>query len=90
MNCNYKELRHLSAEGLRSLCIKNNWYTGGNNAEYEHLLIDLADHKMSLTTADIIEIAEDIAEHSNLGGDWEIEGIAWEVARAAIVTFQKQ
>ena len=30
----YIEIRHLTAYDLRGLCIRQNWYTGGDNAEY--------------------------------------------------------
>lgn len=87
---NYKEIRRLSAMSLRALCIRQNWYTGGDNAEYEHLLYDLAAGKANLSTEDIIEIAEDIAAHSDLSDGYDIEGIAWEVNRACNVSFEKQ
>ncbi len=87
---NYKEIRTLSAYNLRELCIRQNWYTGGDNAEYEHLLYDLADNKTHLTTEDIIKIAEDSAAHSTLRDGYDIEGIAWEVNRACNVSFEKQ
>jgi hypothetical protein len=86
----YKEVRTLTATNLRALCIRQNWYTGGDNAEYEHLLFDLAANKSTLTTEDIIKIAEDIAAHSTLSDGYDIEGIAWEVNRACNVSFQKQ
>ena len=86
----YIEIRHLTAYDLRGLCIRQNWYTGGDNAEYEHLLYDLADSKPHLTTEDIIEIAEDIAAHSPLRDGYNIEGIAWEVNRICNVSFEKQ
>lgn len=86
----YIEIRHLTAYDLRGLCIRQNWYTGGDNAEYEHLLYDLADSKPHLTTEDIIEIAEDIAAHSTLRDGYDIEGIAWEVNRICNVSFEKQ
>lgn len=86
----YKEIRTLTAYSLRALCIRQNWYTRGDNAEYEHLLYDLADSKLHLTTEDIIEIAEDIAAHSNLQDGYDVAGIAWEVNRACNVSFQKQ
>ena len=86
----YIEIRHLTAYDLRGLCIRQNWYTGGDNAEYEHLLYDIADSKPHLTTEDIIEIAEDIAAHSALRDGYNIEGIAWEVNRICNVSFEKQ
>ena len=86
----YKEIRTLTAYNLRALCIRQNWYTRGDNAEYEHLLYDLADSKPNLTTQDIIEIAEDIAAHSHLQDGYDVAGIAWEVNRASNVSFQEQ
>ena len=86
----YIEIRHLTAYDLRGLCIRQNWYTGGDNAEYEHLLYDLAGGKPHLTTEDIIEIAEDIVAHSTLRDGYNIEGIAWEVNRICNVSFEKQ
>ena len=86
----YKEIRTLTAYSLRALCIRQNWYTRGDNAEYEHLLYDLADSKPNLPTQDIIEIAEDIAAHSHLQDGYDVAGIAWEVNRASNVSFQEQ
>ena len=89
----YKEIRTLSAYSLRELCIRQNWYTRGDNAEYEHLLLDLAANKDHLTTEDIIEIAEDIVAHSapkDLQECYDIGSVAWEVNRACYVSFQKQ
>lgn len=86
----YKEIRTLSASNLRALCIRKDWYTRGSNDEYEHLLLDLAERKKNLTTDDIILIAEDIAAHSNISDDYDIECIAWEVNRSCNVSFQRQ
>ena len=83
----YKEIRTLSASTLRSLCIRENWYSRGDIDEYDHLLQDLAGSKPHLATADIIEIAEDIAAHSDLKDRWIVEAIAFEVASACTVTF---
>jgi hypothetical protein len=88
----YKEIRTLTAYNLRELCIRQNWYTCGDNAEYEHLLYDLAGGKPHLTTEDIIEIAEDIAAHSapsDFRECFDIGGIAWEVNRACNVSFME-
>jgi len=78
----YIEVRTLQASDLRRLCIEKDWYTCGTNAEYEHLLIDLAQNKENLTTLDIVKIAEDIQEHSTLEEGYDIESIAFEVLRA--------
>ena len=85
----YKEARRLSSSALRALCIERGWYTRGTNDEYDHLLTDLAGGKPHLSTGDIIAIAEDIASHSRLGDGEDIPAIAFEVARACSVTFQR-
>lgn len=89
MKKQYKEIRIIRASSLRQLCIDHDWYTAGDNDEYGHLLFDLADNKENLTTADIIEIAEDIMAHSDLDADCTIESIAFEVARIACVFFEE-
>lgn len=85
----YKEIRTISAYSLRALCIRHDWYTNGDNDEYEHLLYDLAGGRPHLTTEDIIAIAVDIASHSDLRDGYDIEGIAWEVNRASNVSFRE-
>ena len=85
----YKEIRRISASALRQLCIDHDWYTAGDNEEYEHLLLDLAGHKENLSTADIIEIAADIMAHSNMSDDYSVESVAFEVARIADVFFEE-
>ena len=89
----YKEIRRINAIDLRALCISMDWYTRGDNEAYNHLLIDLAEHKENLTTADIIEIAEDIAAHSDLDDvcpeDDIIASIAYELARISTTCFRR-
>ncbi len=89
MKKQYKETRRIFACDLRQLCIEKDWYTAGDNDDYGHLLLDLAEHKGNLTTADIIEIAEDIIEHSEMDSDCTIEDVAFEVARIANVSFEE-
>ena len=85
----YKEIRKISASSLRTLCIRQDWYTAGDNDEYGHLLFNLAGDKENLSTADIIGIAADIMAHSDLDDDCTIEEIAFEVARIANVFFEE-
>ena len=85
----YKEIRKISASSLRALCVRQDWYTAGDNDEYGHLLFNLAGDKENLSTADIIEIAADIMAHSDLDDDCTIEEIAFEVARIANVFFEE-
>ena len=62
MKYGYKEVRTLHHSDLRALCIKENWYTGGTNEEYDNLF--KMTEKENITTDDIVEIATDIVEHS--------------------------
>lgn len=89
MKKQYKETRRITASSLRALCIRQNWYTDGDNDEYRHLLYDLAANKENLSTADIIEIAADIMEHSDMSPDYDIESVAFEVASIANVFFEE-
>ena len=89
MKKQYKEIRKISASALRQLCVEHDWYTAGDNDEYGHLLYDLANDKPNLSTADIIEIAADIMEHSELDEDCTIESVAFEVARIAHTFFEE-
>lgn len=86
----YKEVRTISIEELRRLCIEMGWYTLGSDISY-YAMLSAAAVKDNLTTADIIDIALDIARHSDLG-DVEPEtdilaSIAYEVARASCTQF---
>lgn len=89
MKKQYKEIRRITASRLRALCVHFDWYTAGDNDEYRHLLYDLANDKPNLSTADIMEIAADIMEHSDLDDDCTIESVAFEVARIANVFFEE-
>ncbi len=89
MKKQYKETRKITASALRQLCVEHDWYTAGDNDEYGHLLYDLAQNKENLSTADIIEIAADIMEHSDLDDDCTIESVAFEVARIALTFFEE-
>ena len=90
MQSGYQEIRRISAPRLRALCIEKNWYTRGDNDEYRHLFLDLAANKETLTTGDIIAIAEDIAAHSALDEGMTVESIALEVNKACYAYFVRQ
>lgn len=65
MKYGYREVRKLNADDLRSLCIKECWYTRGSCVEYINLLKHV-DKIEDVTTDDIVEIASDIYSHSNI------------------------
>ena len=83
----YQEIRRVSASTLRALCIEKGWYTRGSNKEYDHMILDLAAQKATLTTGDIIAIAEDIAAHSALDEGMTVESIAFEINKVCYVCF---
>lgn len=64
MKYGYREVRRLSSSDLRALCIKEDWYTGGDCEEYDNLLN--MTKKENITTDDIVEIATDIIGHSDV------------------------
>jgi len=82
-----KEIRQISSDNLRSLCIEKNWYTNGNGEEYARMF-DLADGLANVTSNDIIEIATDIKEHSVT--EYPISSICFEVARKCYSLFIEQ
>lgn len=64
MTSNYKICRKLTMCALRSLCVEKEWYTNGDNDEYSNMLN--MTKKDDITSDDIVEIAIDIIEHSDL------------------------
>ncbi len=88
MKSEYREVRRILSEDLRELCIRNNWYTRGDCKAYSHLLNELAHEKENITTDDIVEIAQDILEHSDT--DQELTSICFDVARIAVSFFEEK
>ena len=64
MKYGYKTIRKLLVDDLRELCIKKNWYTRGDTDEF-HNMLNMA-KKDDITSDDIVDIASDIIEHSNI------------------------
>jgi len=79
-----KEMRYISSMEVRNLCIKNNWYTCGDNEQYDYLLNTLCD-KENITTQDMIIIATDIKTHSET--DASIAEIATALANISTTIF---
>lgn len=89
MKMHFTETRHLEASTLRKLCILHDWYTCGDNEEYGRLfdrLRDCCGCPENLTTEKLVEIAEDIWEHSDIQ-DYTIETVLHELARACYHRF---
>ena len=79
----YTETRILYASDLRTLCIRENWYTLGDNDEYDTLMCKT--FCPNLTTDVIADIAQDIKNHSET--DTEIPEIMYAVAAISHTTF---
>lgn len=79
----YTETRTLHASDLRTLCIRENWYTLGDNDEYDTLMCKT--FCQNLTTEIIADIAQDIKDHSET--DMEIPEIMYAVASISHTTF---
>lgn len=80
----YKEVRVITWDSIRSLCIAKEWYTGGDNKAYS----ELADYVLDLeeaTTEALAAIAHDIYQHSDT--DYDVEAIMWELNRASNTQF---
>ena len=84
----YEELRRLTPDSVRTLCIRKMWYTRGDSEAYADLLNkvwEIEDSEESITADQLGEIAEDIKAHSNT--EYEVESIMWELNRAANTSF---
>ena len=79
-----REMRYLSSMEVRNLCIKHDWYTCGDNEQYDYLLNILCD-KRNITTQDMVIIATDIKTHSET--ELSIAEIATALARIATTIF---
>ncbi|MPM03139.1 hypothetical protein SDC9_49399 [bioreactor metagenome] len=65
----YHEVRKMSFDSLRGLCIRKNWFTNGTNKDYEAML-NQADDAENITTDIIVEIASQIIENSDMSKDF--------------------
>ena len=85
---------HVSAtwcwSDIRNICIRENYYTRGSNAEYNALCNYVLRHNP--TTKAIYHAAADIVDHSDLshygaGRDDLIAGVMFEITRDAVHVF---
>ena len=61
------ERQHLSAYSVRNVCCKHNFYTKGDNEQYEAMfnMVYALYPKSIITAEDLYPIAADILAHSN-------------------------
>lgn len=88
------EMKQWSSSDVWQMCIKHDFYTCGNNAEYEKMLDFVSNNSYSLKNA--YYVARDIAKHSDLttygymlnSTEPEvIEHILWAIGNEATNTF---
>ncbi len=73
-----KELRWIDLDNLRALCIKHDWFTCGDNDEYDELFQMVRKHwdrRESLTPARLLKIAQYIVKYSE-PSTYEILGLS--------------
>lgn len=58
----YREFRKIDSDMVRSMCIKESYYTRGDVDAYTHLLVDLCDFEKEITM-------DDLEEKANWGWD---------------------
>ena len=67
--------RTIWAEDLRQTCIKNKWYTRGDNQAYEKLLGMCRDPHTELTDELLTDLALDIEAHSDFDEYMEVNNL---------------
>ena len=88
MKYGYREVRRIYADDLRNLCIAKGWYTRGCTGDYEVLLYNMAEAKHNISTDDIVEIAQDIMEHSE-ETDQDFTSVCFDIAKIALTFFEE-
>lgn len=61
----YREIRRISSDSVRNLCITQSYYTRGDSDEYMNLLTKLCDDSEEIKEDGLEKIAEDILDHSD-------------------------
>lgn len=75
-------MRKWSSGDVREACIKNNFYTRGDNESYKKML-DLVD-STEPTPENLYSVAKDIKEHSE---DQSISNVMFCIEKDAVLTF---
>ena len=83
----FREEKRWSADSVRSMCIKHDRYTRGDNEAYSSMLDFVRENEP--TIENMQRVAEDIVEHSDmscygLSFDECVEGIMFDLANDAI------
>ena len=84
MKYGYREVKKISADKIRGLCIAKNWYTNGTEEEYNELL-QYGFSNMDITTDELVEMATLIKEYSDT--DCEITSVMYELNAACCYSY---
>lgn len=82
-----KEFRKISKGAIRELCIKREWFTCGDNEDYEKLM--KYGEKKNITTKDLEEMANIIIEYSDEDSldYYSVEDVMFDLACECVSTF---
>lgn len=83
----YTERRLIQCTDLRTLCIKNNWYTRGDCEEYDDLFENVRAY-WNIGTTELAWIAKNIKDHSDT--DYEITNIMFELHRISYIVITEK
>jgi hypothetical protein len=86
MKYGYREIRKINADEIRGLCIKHDWFTRGNNAEYD-VLLQYGFQGKEITTDELVEMAKIILEHSDT--DYELTSVMHELSQICYTYFEE-
>lgn len=95
----YREIRKIDKTKVRYMCIRENYYTRGNETDYSHLLGDLCNFCRDLTMDDLEEIVADILNHSDVDGICDRDGctkdeifgaVLWEIINECCTVLVKK
>lgn len=82
------EERRITMSALRSLCIRENWYTLGTDEEYDHILL-FADRN-EMTTENLAKVAADIMAHSEMDCDRDIPNTMFSICECCHTFFYEE
>lgn len=70
----YREIRLITQQSVRNMCVRNGLYTCGSGEDYKKMLLKAA-AKYMVKLDDLAAIAEDIAAHSDGYSAVEVLGL---------------
>lgn len=81
------ERQYLTVDAVRALCIHNNWYTRGDNADYDNMfrmVRELGNHPI-ITADGLYPIAADICKHSDI--EYDVTDVMYALGEIIVRTY---